>query len=223
MKGTNEDGVWGNTERTLKVRILPAPWLTWWAYCLYAVAIVVILYFVFRFLRYKMRMQHEIQIGKMEKQKIQEINHLKLQFFTNITHELMTPLSIILASLENLKSGGDKRTLYTVMTANATRLMRLIQQVLEFRKVESGNLKICVSYGDISSFCAVVRKPLYLCLARDASFFLLKVLPISSLVFRCRQARQDSVQSFVECGEVYTGGRADMRPGGIGGRIYLAD
>lgn len=80
-------------------------WLTWWAYCLYAVAIVVILYFVFRFLRYKMRMQHEIQIGKMEKQKIQEINHLKLQFFTNITHELMTPLSIILASLENLKSG----------------------------------------------------------------------------------------------------------------------
>ena len=163
LKGTNEDGVWGNTERTLKVRILPAPWLTWWAYCLYAVAIVVILYFVFRFLRYKMRMQHEIQIGKMEKQKIQEINHLKLQFFTNITHELMTPLSIILASLENLKSGGDKRTLYTVMTANATRLMRLIQQVLEFRKVESGNLKICVSYGDISSFlrsCAEAFIPL---------------------------------------------------------------
>ena len=108
-------------------------------------------------------MQHEIQIGKMEKQKIQEINHLKLQFFTNITHELMTPLSIILASLENLKSGGDKRTLYTVMTANATRLMRLIQQVLEFRKVESGNLKICVSYGDISSFlrsCAEAFIPL---------------------------------------------------------------
>ena len=108
-------------------------------------------------------MQHEIQIGKLEKQKIQEINHLKLQFFTNITHELMTPLSIILASLENLKSGGDKRTLYTVMTANATRLMRLIQQVLEFRKVESGNLKICVSYGDISSFlrsCAEAFIPL---------------------------------------------------------------
>lgn len=163
LKGTNEDGVWGNTERTLKVRILPAPWLTWWAYCLYAIAIVVILYFVFRFLRYKMRMQHEIQIGKMEKQKIQEINHLKLLFFTNITHELMTPLSIILASLENLKSGGDKRTLYTVMTANATRLMRLIQQVLEFRKVESGNLKICASYGDISSFlrsCAEAFIPL---------------------------------------------------------------
>lgn len=109
------------------------------------------------------------------------------------------------------------------MTANATRLMRLIQQVLEFRKVESGNLKICVSYGDISSFlrsCAEAFIPL---LGKDASFFLLKVLPISSLVFRCRQARQDSVQSFVECGEVYTGGRADMRPGGIGGRIYLAD
>lgn len=163
LKGTNEDGVWGKTERVLRIRILPAPWLTWWAYCIYAVLLAVILYFVFRFLRYKMRMQHEIQISKIEKQKIQEINHLKLQFFTNITHELMTPLSIILASLENLKSGGDQRTLHTVMTANATRLMRLIQQVLEFRKVESGNLKICVSYGDISSFlrsCAEAFIPL---------------------------------------------------------------
>lgn len=58
--------------------------------------------------------------------------------------------------------------------------MRLIQQVLEFRKVESGNLKICVSYGDISSFLRSCAEALYLCLARDASFFLLKVLPISS-------------------------------------------
>ena len=163
LKGTNEDGVWGSSERTLKIRILPAPWLTWWAYCIYGVILAAIFCFIFRFLRYKMRMQHEIQIGKLEKQKIQEINHLKLQFFTNITHELMTPLSIILASLENLKSGGDKRALHAVMAANATRLMRLIQQVLEFRKVESGNLKISVSYGDISSFlrsCAEVFVPL---------------------------------------------------------------
>lgn len=152
LKGTNKDGVWGNSERTLKIRILPAPWLSAWAFGIYALIFAGVFYFVFRFLRYKMRMQHEIQIGKLEKQKIQEINHLKLQFFTNITHELMTPLSIILASLESLKNGGDQRILYSVMTSNATRLMRLIQQVLEFRKVESGNLKIFVSYGNLSSF-----------------------------------------------------------------------
>ena len=77
LKGTNEDGVWGSSERTLKIRILPAPWLTWWAYCIYGVILAAIFCFIFRFLRYKMRMQHEIQIGKLEKQKIQEINHLK--------------------------------------------------------------------------------------------------------------------------------------------------
>lgn len=130
-------------------------------------------------------MQHEIQIGKLEKQKIQEINHLKLQFFTNITHELMTPLSIILASLENLKSGGDKRALHAVMAANATRLMRLIQQVLEFRKVESGNLKISVSYGDISSFLRSCAEVLSLCLERGVKSFPLKArrrrFPVSSI------------------------------------------
>ena len=119
--------------------------------------------FIFRFLRYKMRMQHEIQIGKLEKQKIQEINHLKLQFFTNITHELMTPLSIILASLENLKSGGDKRALHAVMAANATRLMRLIQQVLGIQESRKRQPQNQCSYGDISSFlrsCAEVFVPL---------------------------------------------------------------
>lgn len=76
-----------------------------------------------------------------------------MQFFTNVTHELMTPLTIILTSLQNLNNGtGDNQTLYGVMSANATRLMRLIQQILEFRKVESGNLKIRVSHGDVVGF-----------------------------------------------------------------------
>ena len=65
----------------------------------------------------------------------------------------MTPLTIILTSLQNLNNGtGDNQTLYGVMSANATRLMRLIQQILEFRKVESGNLKIRVSHGDVVGF-----------------------------------------------------------------------
>lgn len=164
LKGTNEDGMWDESERTLKIRVLPAPWQTWWAYCIYAIIVIIIFYIIFRIMRYKVKMRHKMEIDRIEKRKIEEINHVKLQFFTNITHEFMTPLSIILASLENLKQGGDINTLQRVMAANATRLMRLIQQVLEFRKAESGNLKIGVSYGNISAFirnCADAFLPLF--------------------------------------------------------------
>lgn len=152
LKGMFPNGEWSKEVKTLTIVIQPKPWQSWGAYAIYILFLVLIFYLVFYFLHYKMRMQHRIQISKLEQQKIQEINHLKLQFFTNITHELMTPLSIILASLESLKSGGDKQKTFAVMTVNVTRLMRLIQQILEFRKVESGNLKICVSYGEVSLF-----------------------------------------------------------------------
>lgn len=164
LKGTNEDGVWDKSERTLKIRVLPAPWQTWWAYSIYVIVLMIIFYIVFRIMRYKVKMRHKMEIDRIEKQKIEEINHVKLQFFTNITHEFMTPLSIILASLENLRHGGDISTLQRVMATNATRLMRLIQQVLEFRKAESGNLKIGVSYGNISVFirnCTEAFIPLF--------------------------------------------------------------
>ena len=118
-----------------------------------ALVLLVLAYGVVRFLRYRLRLRQEVQISKLERQKTEELNHAKLQFFTNVTHELMTPLTIILTSLQNLNNGtGDNQTLYGVMSANATRLMRLIQQILEFRKVESGNLKIRVSHGDVVGF-----------------------------------------------------------------------
>ena len=68
-----------------------------------------------------------------------KLNHAKMQFFTNITHELLTPLTIISASIEELRtqysSGAE---LYDVMTYNVNRLLRLLQQILDFRKAETG-------------------------------------------------------------------------------------
>ena len=152
LQAAGDNGVWSSNERLLEIRILPAPWLSWWAWTLYVMLFTGAIYGAVRFLHYRFRLQQEVQLSKLEQQKIEELNHAKLQFFTNVTHELMTPLTIILTSLQNLTAGtGDQATLYGVMTANATRLMRLIQQILEFRKVESGNLKIRVSQGDIVS------------------------------------------------------------------------
>lgn len=156
LQAAGGNGVWSSNERMLKICILPAPWRSWWAVGLYALALAGVVYGAVRFLRYRLRMQHEIRISKFERRKTEELNHAKLQFFTNVTHELMTPLTIIITSLDNLRSAsGDREALYNVISVNATRLMRLIQQILEFRKVESGNLRIRVSPGDVAVF---VRK-----------------------------------------------------------------
>ena len=99
----------------------------------------------------RLKSREAVRISRIEKQKAEELNHLKLHFFTNVTHELMTPLSIIMASIDSLSRGEDVTSISKVLSTNATRLMRLIQQVLEFRKVESGNLKLSVSEGNITN------------------------------------------------------------------------
>ena len=86
-------------------------------------------------------------------QHVKEITEEKIAFFTNITHELLTPLTIISATVDELKMrfpGHDD--LYTVMGSNISRLIRLLQQILEFRKAETGNLKLRVSPGDVAAF-----------------------------------------------------------------------
>lgn len=91
--------------------------------------------------------------GKIERQKMEEINHAKLQFFTNITHELLTPLSIISASVDELKQEVPaSSSVCSVIADNTVRLIRLIQQILEFRKVENGKLRLKVSHGNVSMF-----------------------------------------------------------------------
>lgn len=100
-----------------------------------------------------MLLRNELHLREMEKSKLEELNHVKLQFFTNITHELLTPLTIISATIDELKLRiPGQEDLYTVMSNNIGRLMRLLQQILEFRKAETGNLKLRVSPGDIAAF-----------------------------------------------------------------------
>ena len=97
-------------------------------------------------------------MGKIERQKMEEINHAKLQFFTNITHELLTPLSIISASVDELKQEVPaSSSVCPVIADNTVRLIRLIQQILEFRKVENGKLRLKVSHGNVSMFLICLK------------------------------------------------------------------
>jgi len=153
LKATNENGEWSGYVREFTVVVLPPFWATWWAYLLYMVLVLVIGVLIYCTIKKRILLQNALRLREMEKAKAEELNHAKLQFFTNITHELLTPLTIISATVDELKTQAPSHNdLYTVMNSNIQRLIRLLQQILEFRKAETGNLKLRVSLGDLAAF-----------------------------------------------------------------------
>lgn len=152
VRATNENGDWGEP-RTISILVEPPFWATWWAYLIYLLVFGAILTMVLYEVRRRLMLRNRLHLQELETYKVQELNHVKLQFFTNITHELMTPLTIISATLDELKEQLPKlNELYYTMDINVQRLIRLLQQILEFRKAESGNLQLRVAKGNIALF-----------------------------------------------------------------------
>lgn len=153
LKASNSNGIWNDESRKIQVIILPPPWRTWWAYSIYALLFLGLTYYAYCVVRNRIRLRNALHLQEMEKAKVEELNHAKLQFFTNITHELLTPLTILSASVDEMKQmAPGYKDQYKVMTNNINRLIRLLQQILEFRKAETGNLKLRVSEGDLAQF-----------------------------------------------------------------------
>lgn len=157
VKGTNENSFMGKQPEVLHIQVLPPPYATWWAYTLYLLLVCFILWITFRIFRYKLEMKEALKLEQMEHAKAKEVTQEKLKFFTNISHELLTPLSLITCSVEELKMKyHDEDNVFRVMKTNIQRLNRLLEQIMEFRKAENGSLKLSVSFGDIGSFIAKI-------------------------------------------------------------------
>ena len=153
LRATAQNGVWNEQVKELRIQVLPPFWLSWWAFGLYLFTFLLIAYAIYRNIQNRLRLQSQLRYTEIEQAKTEELNHAKLQFFTNVTHELLTPLTIISATVDELQhSSPRKDNLYETLTSNIYRLTRLLQQILEFRKAETGNLKLRVSHGNISEF-----------------------------------------------------------------------
>lgn len=155
VKASNNDGVWSNEVTSLKIIVLPPWWLTWWAYLLYALIIVFIIGVVVNFLRNRARLKRDLYLEHLQNERQQELYQMKLNFFTNISHEIRTPLTLILGPLERLISADNHPKLVKqleLIKNNADRLMKLVTELLDFRKAEEGHMKIHCSYQDIIPF-----------------------------------------------------------------------
>jgi signal transduction histidine kinase/ligand-binding sensor domain-containing protein/CheY-like chemotaxis protein/AraC-like DNA-binding protein len=148
VKAANNDGVWNNAGKSITITITPPWWRTWWLRTLVALTGLWVAYAIIRY-------RQNLQLKKLEEEKKEEVHQLQLQFFTNISHEFRTPLTLLLGPLEKLlgnSSAPEQSRTYQLMYRNATRLMNLINELMDFRKAESGALKLNVTPGNITVF-----------------------------------------------------------------------
>ncbi len=152
VKAANNDGVWNNRPTAIRIIISPPFWATWWFQLLLLSAG---LWGAFAFFEFR----RKLELKAFEERKRNELYQLQLQFFTNISHEFRTPLSLILGPLERIRTINAEQEFthyYNTIHRNANRLMRLINELMDFRKVESGVLKLKVKPNDLTAFLTTI-------------------------------------------------------------------
>ena len=148
----NNDGIWSDEPTIIKIVRKPAPWLSWPAYIIYGIIICLIIFLIIRYYNEKKKLKNQLYIENLEKEKKEQIHQTQLKFFTNISHDFRTPLSLILAALERLREEGLKEYYYRILNGNAQRLLKLINELMDFRTVENGKMKLKVEAIDINKY-----------------------------------------------------------------------
>ncbi len=158
VKSTNNDGLWTDDIRELNIIIAKPPYFSRLALFLYAAMFVLMIWFLRRYSIIRNKKKNELLVARLEKEKLDELTKLKFTFFTNISHEFKTPLSLIIGhhdSLEknwNAMSKDKIKSNFKIINRNAKVLLRLINQLMDFRKLEQGKMKLSCQEDNIVEF-----------------------------------------------------------------------
>lgn len=155
VKATNSDGVWSEREATLQITVLPPFWKSKLAFVLYAAFTLAALLTGRRLVVARERLKFSLQAERSNAQKLHELDMMKIKFFTNISHELRTPLTLIITPLEKLLKSvhtPEENKQFQLIYKNARRLLRLVNQLLDFKRIESDEFNLNMSEGDIVQF-----------------------------------------------------------------------
>ncbi len=154
IKGTNSDGYWNPEPATLRIRVRPAPYKTWWAFSIYALLFIGFLFFAIRMSRKNQKVKHALEIEHIERQKSDKLNRFKQDLFADISHEFLTPLNILSFLIEEWKHPKNKPTNQDIALAerNIQRLTRFNRQFLYYSKAELEQLSLSVSKANLNKF-----------------------------------------------------------------------
>jgi ligand-binding sensor domain-containing protein/DNA-binding response OmpR family regulator len=144
IKGANNDGVWGTPIR-IKINMHPPFWLTWWAYCFYACSFLLILLLVYRFYFFRALLEKE-----------EELHQVKMNFFTNVSHEILTHLTLIMSPIDKISESNQldnqNKEKLKLVKSNTNQLLRLVRELMDFRKAETNHLNLEIGAYNLVEF-----------------------------------------------------------------------
>ncbi|NIJ44534.1 signal transduction histidine kinase/ligand-binding sensor domain-containing protein/DNA-binding response OmpR family regulator [Wenyingzhuangia heitensis] len=165
IKASNNDGIWEESKEEIKIIITPPFWKTTTAYVLYCLLISLILFLFWKNIIARAEQKHLSELEVIEKNKQDELQNLKLEFFTNISHEFRTPLTLIKGPLDFLQKKGLQIKPETheeqlkLIQKNTNYLLRLVNQLLDFRKMNQGKTTLVMRNSNIVNFIQEVAEP----------------------------------------------------------------
>jgi len=156
VKGANNDKLWNAEPTILNIVVYPAPWRSYWAITLYGLLFLSATLGLVLIIRSKTKLKHKLQLEHAENERNQELNDAKLRFFTNISHEFRTPLTLITGPLqkllENYKGSSMVYKKLLVIESNANHLLQLINRLMDFRKLEHKKYTLETAEGNMIKF-----------------------------------------------------------------------
>ncbi len=157
VKATNSDKIWNPNVHQLRINILPPPWKTWWAYSIY-IALFIFLLWVTRYFGLRQAaLKNQLEITKFGRQQENKLADFKQRLFTNISHEFRTPLTLILGPVNDLlqrkKIEFPVEKSLKMVQKQSKRMLRMVNQLLDFQKAEAGSLRLTPQHGEMVSFC----------------------------------------------------------------------
>jgi signal transduction histidine kinase/ligand-binding sensor domain-containing protein/DNA-binding response OmpR family regulator len=155
VKASFANGEWSDRQITLTIRIHPPFWRTPVAYILYVLVLAIFLWIARKITVERTRMRFEVEHQRKEAERVQALDALKTKFFTNVSHEFRTPLTLILSPLEKIIRqipDEEQKQQLNLVHRNAKRLLNLVNQLLDFRKIEVQEMKLHPAIGDIVGF-----------------------------------------------------------------------
>ena len=153
---SNNDDVWNTQGKTLEIIILSPWWKTPWAYMIYALLFIGITYTIGYYMYSKHKLELNLRMRQMEKQRMEEFHQTKIRLFTNFSHELRTPLTLIISPIDELVRQAEVphfiKTKLDLVLKNARRLLLLVNQLMDLQKNQSGSLTLSLTHTDLNAF-----------------------------------------------------------------------
>lgn len=152
VKGSNNDGLWNDQGTSVHITIKPPPWRTWWAYSIYILILIALITAWRQYDLNRQEIKHKLEIERLEREKLKEMDHLKSTFFANISHEFRTPLTLILGIMDKISHRESIKEIdedIKIARRNAFNLHKLVDELLNLSKLEAGQMKLHAREEDV--------------------------------------------------------------------------